>query len=246
MAGHSKWANIKHRKVAQDTKRGKVFTKIIREMVVASRQGGGEVTDNPRLRRVVDKALAANMKRDTIDKAIQRGVGGADSENYDELTYEGYGVGGVAILIKCLTDNVNRTVSQVRSAFVRAGGNLGTSGSVTYLFEQKGQLFFAAGTDEDALMEVALEAGADDVFSHDDGSFEVLTLLEDFVDVRTSLSKAGFDGEGEATMLPATLVALNLDEAGKIMRLVDALEDLEDVQDVYTNADIPVEVMKQL
>ncbi len=244
MAGHSKWANIKHRKAAQDAKRGKIFTKIIRELVVAAKQSGGEVADNPKLRQVVDKALAANMKRDTIDKAIQRGAGGADTKSYDELTYEGYGVGGVAILVKCLTDNVNRTVSQVRSTFAKAGGNLGTSGSVSYLFEQKGQLFLAVGTNENKLIEVVLEVGADDVISHDDGGFQVLTAPKDLIDVKMALDRAGFSSSGEVTLLPSTAVALEPDTADKIMRLVDALEDLDDVQNVYTNADIPAEVMQ--
>ena len=218
MAGHSKFANIKHRKAAQDAKRGKVFTKLIRELVVAAKEGGGNPDDNPRLRAAVDKSLGANMKRDTIDKAILRGAGGAEGENYDELTYEGYGSGGVAILVETMTDNVNRTVSQVRAAFSKAGGNLGTSGSVAYLFEKKGQLSFEAGADEDAIMEAALELGAEDVVSHDDGSIDVFTTPADFLDV----------------------------EGGrKILRLLDTLEDLDDVQNVYHNAEIPEESMQE-
>lgn len=247
MAGHSKWANIRHRKAAQDAKRGKVFTKIIRELVVAAKEGGGAVEDNPRLRAVVDKALGANMKRDTIDKAIQRGAGGGDGDNYDELTYEGYGPGGVAILVEVMTDNRNRTVAEVRHAFNKAGGNLGTDGSVAYLFEKKGQLLFSAEVDEEELMEVALEAGAEDIIPQDDGSTEVQTPPEDFMAVKDALKEASLVSEqSQIAMLPSTTVELDLDGAEKVMRLVDALEDLDDVQNVYSNADIPDEVMEQL
>jgi YebC/PmpR family DNA-binding regulatory protein len=246
MAGHSKWANIKHRKAAQDAKRGKVFTKIIRELVVAAKEGGGEVADNPKLRQVIDKALAANMKRDTIDKAIARGAGGAEGENYDELTYEGYGHGGVAVLVKCLTDNVNRTVADVRAAFSKNGGNLGTSGSVAYLFAQQGVIVFAADVDEDTLMDAALEAGADDVISHQDGSFEVITSPSDFVQVNSALCEAGLIGEGEVTMVASTKAELDVDGAANIMRLVDALEDLDDVQEVFSNAAIDDDILAQL
>jgi len=246
MAGHSKWANIKHRKAAQDAKRGKVFTKIIRELVVAAKEGGGEVADNPKLRQVIDKALAANMKRDTMDKAIARGAGGAEGENYDELTYEGYGHGGVAVLVKCLTDNVNRTVADVRAAFSKNGGNLGTSGSVAYLFEQQGVIVFAADVDEDTLMDAALEAGADDVISHQDGSFEVITSPSDFVQVNSALLEAGLIGEGEVTMVASTKAELDADGAANIMRLVDALEDLDDVQEVFSNAAIDDDILAQL
>ncbi|KZZ05176.1 hypothetical protein A3744_25810, partial [Oleiphilus sp. HI0073] len=183
MAGHSKWANIRHRKAAQDAKRGKVFTKIIRELVVAAKDGGGNIDDNPRLRAVVDKALGANMKRDTVDKAIARGSGGGEGDNYDELTYEGYGPGGVAVLIEAMTDNRNRTVAEVRHAFSKAGGNLGTDGSVAYLFSKLGSLLFDAGVDEDLLLETALEAGAEDVAEQEDGSFEVVTAPGDFISV---------------------------------------------------------------
>ncbi|TNC79420.1 MAG: YebC/PmpR family DNA-binding transcriptional regulator [Oleiphilus sp.] len=247
MAGHSKWANIKHRKAAQDAKRGKVFTKIIRELVVAAKEGGGNIEDNPRLRAVVDKALGANMKRDTIDKAIQRGAGGGEGDNYDELTYEGYGPGGVAILVEVMTDNRNRTVAEVRHAFSKAGGNLGTDGSVAYLFEKKGNLLFPEETDEEELMEVALEAGAEDIVAQDDGSTEVLTPPEDFMAVKDAVKEAGLEIEqSEITMLPSTTVELDLDGAEKVLRLVDALEDLDDVQNVYTNADIPGEIMESL
>ncbi|MBV1787927.1 YebC/PmpR family DNA-binding transcriptional regulator [Marinobacterium sp. D7] len=245
MAGHSKWANIKHRKAAQDAKRGKIFTKLIRELTVAAKEGGGSPEDNPRLRAAVDKALGANMKRDTIDKAIQRGAGGADGENYDELTYEGYGSNGVAILLECLTDNVNRTVSQVRAAFNKYGGNLGTNGSVSYLFDKKGQLSYEAGVDEDALMEAALEAGADDVVTNDDGSIDVFCAWQEFMDVKQALVDAGFEPAlAEVGMIPQTSVDLDVDAGRKVMKLIDALEDLDDSQNVYHNADIPEEAME--
>ncbi|KEA62065.1 hypothetical protein YebC [Marinobacterium lacunae] len=245
MAGHSKWANIKHRKAAQDAKRGKIFTKLIRELTVSAKEGGGNPEDNPRLRAAVDKALGANMKRDTIDKAIQRGAGGADGENYDELTYEGYGSNGVAILVECMTDNVNRTVSQVRAAFNKYGGNLGTNGSVSYLFDKKGQLSYEEGVDEDALMEAALEAGADDVITNDDGSIDVFCAWQDFMDVKQALVDAGFEPAlAEVGMIPQTSVELDVDAGRKVMKLIDALEDLDDSQNVYHNADIPEEAME--
>ncbi|ARU56604.1 hypothetical protein OLMES_2551 [Oleiphilus messinensis] len=247
MAGHSKWANIKHRKAAQDAKRGKVFTKVIREIVVAARAGGGVIEDNPRLRAAVDKALGANMKRDTIDKAIARGAGGNDGDNYDELTYEGYGPGGVAILVEAMTDNRNRTVAEVRHAFSKAGGNLGTDGSVAYLFEKKGVLQFAPGTDEETVMEAALEAGAEDVLTSDDGSIEVITLPEAFGAVKDGLQAANLTPESsEVTMVPSNEVALDVDMAEKVLRLVDALEDLDDVQNVYSNSSISPEVLEAL
>jgi YebC/PmpR family DNA-binding regulatory protein len=247
MAGHSKWANIKHRKAAQDAKRGKTFTKLIRELVVAARQGGSEPADNPRLRAAVDKALGANMTRDTIDRAIARGAGNNDADNMEELTYEGYAPGGVAVLIEAMTDNRNRTVAEVRHAFSKRGGNLGTDGSVAYLFERKGQLSFAPGVDEDTLMEVALEAGAEDLQTNDDGSVDVLTPWEDFAAVKQALTDAGLEpAAGEVTMLPSTLVELDSESAGTVLDLVDALEDLDDVQNVYTNADIPEEVLARL
>ncbi len=246
MAGHSKWANIKHRKAAQDAKRGKIFTKIIRELTVAAKEGGGDPNDNPRLRLVVDKALGANMKRDTIDKAIARGVGGADGENFDELTYEGYAPGGTAILVETMTDNVNRTVSQVRAAFSKAGGNLGTNGSVAYLFEKKGQITFEEGADEDAIMEVALDVGADDVVANDDGSIDVFTTQSEFIAVKDGLDEAGLKAvHSEVSMIPSTRNELDVESAQKVLRLVDALEDLDDVQDVYHNADIPDEALDE-
>ncbi|MEM0953590.1 MAG: YebC/PmpR family DNA-binding transcriptional regulator [Pseudomonadota bacterium] len=244
MAGHSKWANIKHRKAAQDAKRGKMFTKLIRELVVAAKQGGPEPADNPRLRAAVDKALGSNMTRDTIDRAIARGAGTSDSDDMEELTYEGYAPGGVAVLIEAMTDNRNRTVAEVRHAFSKRGGNLGTDGSVAYLFSRKGQLSFAAGTDEEAVMEVALDAGAEDIDTLDDGSVEVITPWEDFSAVKLALDQAGLACEnGEVTMIASTTVELDFRGAESIMALVDALEDLDDVQNVYTNADIPEAVL---
>lgn len=242
MAGHSKWANIKHRKAAQDAKRGKIFTKIIRELVVAAKEGGGDPNDNPRLRAAMDKALGANMKKDTIEKAIDRGTGNAEGDNYEELTYEGYGPGGVAILVECMTDNKNRTVGEVRHAFTKHGGNLGTNGSVAYLFEKKGQFVFGDNVEEEALMEAALEAGAEDFIAHDDGSFEILTTPENFMDIKEALVKAGFEPENaEVSMLPSTQAELTVDDGAKVIRLVDRLEELDDTQNVYTNADIPSE-----
>tara|TARA_R110002051_G_scaffold2291_5_gene12027 strand:- start:59162 stop:59911 length:750 start_codon:yes stop_codon:yes gene_type:complete len=247
MAGHSKWANIKHRKAAQDAKRGKVFNKLIRELTVAARLGGPEPADNPRLRSAVDKSLTANMTRDTIDRAIARGAGSNDADNMEELTYEGYGAGGVAILVEVMTDNRNRTVSEVRHAFNKCGGNLGTDGSVAYLFTRQGQISYAAGIDEDALMEAALEAGADDVLVSDDGSIEVFTAFEEFGRVKDGLDAAGFESESaEVSMIPATTTELDLDSAEKVIRLVDMLEDLDDVQNVYSNADIPDAVLEQM
>lgn len=247
MAGHSKWANIKHRKAAQDAKRGKVFTKLIRELVVAAKQGGPEPADNPRLRAAVDKALGSNMTRDTIDRAIARGAGTNEADNMEELTYEGYAVGGVAVLVEVMTDNRNRTVAEVRHAFSKRGGNLGTDGSVAYLFSRKGQLNYEPGVDEDQLMEVALEAGAEDLEVNDDGSVDVSTPWEDFSAVKAALEAADLvPANGEVTMVASTTVELDKDGAEKVIGLVDALEDLDDVQNVYTNADIPEDVLAQL
>ncbi|MAY37772.1 MULTISPECIES: YebC/PmpR family DNA-binding transcriptional regulator [Spongiibacter] len=247
MAGHSKWANIKHRKAAQDAKRGKVFTKLIRELVVAARAGGPIPEDNPRLRAAVDKALGANMKRDTIDKAIARGAGNAEGDNYDEITYEGYGAGGVAVLVECMTDNRNRTVADVRHAFTKRGGNLGTDGSVAFLFSRLGQLLYAPGSSEEQIMDVALEAGADDVVAHDDGSIEVLTPFEDFQTVKDAMVAAGLEHEhAELIMQPSTTVPLDRQGAETLLGLVDMLEDLDDVQQVHTNAEIPDEVLAEL
>lgn len=247
MAGHSKWANIKHKKAAQDAKRGKVFTKLIREIVVASKMGGADQDSNPRLRDAVSKALAANMKRDTIDNAIKRGAGAQDTDNYDEVRYEGYGPNGVAVMVDCLTDNRNRTVSDVRHAFTKCGGNLGTDGSVAYLFTKRGILEYPSGTDEEALMEAALEAGAEDILSNADGSISVWTTPEEFSAVREAMVEAGFDPQSdEITMQPSTEVELELEDAEKAIRLVDMLEDLDDVQNVYTNADFSDEVLARL
>lgn len=247
MAGHSKWANIKHRKAAQDAKRGKIFTKIIRELVVAAKQGGGAIEDNPKLRQVVDKALGANMTRDTINRAIARGAGGGDDTNMEEVTYEGYGAGGIAVLVETLTDNRNRTVAEVRHAFNKHGGNLGTDGSVAYMFERRGQIFFEAGVEEDTLMEAALEAGAEDIVTNDDGSFEVVTDWTEFMAVKDALEAAGFTvSAAEVAMVADVQTELDLAGAEKIMKLIDRLEDLDDVQNVYTNADISAEIMEQL
>ncbi len=247
MAGHSKWANIKHRKAAQDAKRGKIFTKLIRELVVAAKQGGPLPEDNPRLRAAVDKALAANMTRDTIDRAIARGAGTNDADNMEEVTYEGYAPGGVAVLVETMTDNRNRTVAEVRHAFTKRGGNLGTDGSVAYLFSRKGQISFAPGADEEQVLEVALEAGAEDIETNDDGSIDVTTAWEDFMAVKTALEEAGLEPEGgEVAMVAATTVPVDAEGAETIMGLVDALEDLDDVQNVYTNVDIPDEILAAL
>ena len=247
MAGHSKWANIKHRKAGQDAKRGKVFTKIIRELTVAAKMGGGNVADNPRLRAVVDKALGANMTRDTIDRAVARGAGTAESENLEELVYEGYGPGGVAILCETLTDNKNRTVAEVRHGFSKFGGSLGTSGSVAYLFERTGVLSFTAGADEEMIMELALEAGAHDVVSHDDNTIEVRTTLESFGPTQDALTASGLRSESaEMTMIASTEVELDLAGAEKLLKLVEHLEDLDDVQNVYSNASISDDIASQL
>ena len=247
MAGHSKWANIKHRKAAQDAKRGKVFTKLIRELVVAAKAGGPNPDDNPRLRAAVDKALGANMKKDTVDKAVARGAGTGEGENYEEVTYEGYGHGGIAVLVECLTDNRNRTVGDVRHAFTKRGGNLGTDGSVAYLFTRTGQMSYPPGSDEERIMDAALELGADDVITNDDGSIDVMAAWEEFLTVKAGLIEAGLEPEdAEVTMIASLMVDLDKDAAEKVIALVDSLEDLDDVQNVYTNADISTEVLEQL
>ena len=247
MAGHSKWANIKHRKAAQDAKRGKAFTKLIRELVVAAKQGGAVAEDNPRLRAAVDKALGANMTRDTIDRAIARGAGTNDADDMEEITYEGYAPGGIAVLVEAMTDNRNRTVAEVRHAFSKRAGNLGTDGSVAYLFSRKGQISYAPGVDEDALMEAALEAGAEDLVANDDGSVDVTTPWEDFAAIKEALVEAGFVAEdGEVTMVASTTVPVDSEGAEKLLGLVDALEELDDVQNVYTNVEIPDELLAAL
>ena len=247
MAGHSKWANIQHRKNAQDAKRGKLFTKLIREITVAARMGDPDPASNPRLRMAVDKALGGNMTRDTIERAIKRGSGAQDGENYEEVRYEGYGPGGVAVMVDCVTDNRNRTVAEVRHAFTKAGGNLGTDGSVAYQFNKSGILSYQVGSDEDQIMEAALEAGAEDVLSNDDGSVDVLTEPDQFVDVKEAMIVADLKPEhAEVTMRADITSPLELDDAEKMIRLLDRLEDLDDVQNVYSNADISEEILKQL
>jgi len=247
MAGHSKWANIQHRKGAQDAKRGKLFTRLIREITVASRHGGGDADTNPRLRLAIDKASAANMPKDTIERAIKRGSGALDGENYEEIRYEGYGPGGVAVMVDCVTDNRNRTVAEVRHAFSKCGGNLGTSGSVSFQFSQNGILGFPSGTDEDRIMEAAISAGADDVIINDDSSIDVLTSAADFSRVKQGMIEAGFEPEyAEVTMRAANNVRLDLEDAQKMIRLLELLEDLDDTQNVYSNADIPETVLAQI
>ncbi|MBT7334551.1 MAG: YebC/PmpR family DNA-binding transcriptional regulator [Gammaproteobacteria bacterium] len=240
MAGHSKWANIKHRKAAQDKKRGKLYTKIIREITVAARLGGGEAADNPRLRAAVDKALGANMPKDTIERAIARGAGGGDGNDVEELVYEGYGPGGVAVLVEAMTDNRNRTVAEVRHAFSKAGGNLGTDGSVAYLFTRQGIINFAPGADEEQIMEVALEAGADDILSEDDGAISVTTPWESLNEVVDALVAADMSPDhSEVTMVASTTTEFDHEMAQKVLNLLDVLEDLDDVQEVYSNGDFP-------
>lgn len=248
MAGHSKWHNIQHRKGAQDAKRGKIFTKLIREITVAAKMGGGDPDANPRLRAAIDKALSANMTKDTVQRAVKRGAGGGEGENMMEVRYEGYGPNGVAIIVDCLTDNKNRTVAEVRHAFTKNGGNLGTDGSVAYLFSKKGLISFPAGSDEDKIMEVAIEAGADDVDTNDDGSIDITTTAEDFMTVKDALTAAGLTPEGgEVTMIASTEVELtDEDQATKMIRLSDMLEDLDDVQNVYSNANISEELLDKL
>jgi YebC/PmpR family DNA-binding regulatory protein len=237
MAGHSKWANIKHKKAATDAKRGKVWTRLIKEITVAARLGGGDISANPRLRLAVDKAADANMPKDNVTRAIQRGTGGLDGANYEEIRYEGYGIGGAAIIVDCMTDNRVRTVAEVRHAFSKFGGNMGTEGSVAFLFKQCGQLFFAPGTDENKLMEAALEAGAEDVIADEEGGFEVLCPPPEFSALKDALERAGFKAEmAEITMKPDTETAFAGEDAAKMQKLLDALENLDDVQEIYTNA----------
>jgi len=247
MAGHSKWANIQHRKGAQDAKRGKLFTKFIREITVAARMGGGDTSTNSRLRLAIDKALTANMSKDTVERAIKRGMGTLEGQHFEEVRYEGYAPGGVAVMVDCMTDNRTRTVGEVRHAFNKCGGNLGTDGSVAYLFTNSGVLSYPAGSNEDKIMEVALEAGAEDVVSHDDGSIDVLTSPENFVDVKEAMAKAGLEPESaEVTMRAAVSVTLGANDAVKMMKMLEMLEDLDDVQNVYSNADIPEDVLATL
>ncbi|URJ84590.1 YebC/PmpR family DNA-binding transcriptional regulator [Pasteurella multocida] len=246
MAGHSKWANIKHRKAAQDAQRGKIFTKLIRELVTAAKLGGGDVNANPRLRTAVDKALSSNMTRDTINRAIERGVGGGDDTNMETKIYEGYGPGGTAVMVECLSDNANRTISQVRPSFTKCGGNLGTEGSVGYLFSKKGLILITSG-DEDVIMEAAIEAGADDVQVQEDGSFEVYTAWEELSAVRDGIESAGIKiDNAEVTMIPSTTVELDAETAPKLLKLIDMLEDCDDVQNVYHNGEISDEIAAML
>lgn len=247
MAGHSKWANIQHRKGKQDAKRGKLFTKLIREITVAAKLGGGDPAANPRLRAAIDNGLSNNMTRDTIDRAVSRGAGDGDNDNVEELRYEGYGPGGVAVLVETMTDNKNRTVSEVRHAFSKHGGNLGTDGSVAYLFTKVGLISFPDGLDEDAIMEAALEGGADDVVTNTDGSIDVITEPDNFVDVKDALVSAGFKPENaEITMRATTTSELDKKGAESMLKLLDVLEDLDDVQRVYSNAEIPDDVLAEL
>ena len=252
MAGHSKWANIKHKKAVNDKKRAKVWTKIIREITVAAREGNtSDPNVHPRLRLAADKALAANMPKDTIERACKRGAGETEGANYEEIRYEGYGPGGIAVLADCMTDNRNRTVSEVRHAFTKAGGNLGTDGSVAYMFNKIGSIIYAAGyatgVDEDAIMEIALEAGAEDIVTDDDGSIEVITTPENFSNINEALKEASYKPMvAEITMRADILTTIDAETAEKLLRLIDVLEDLDDVQDVYFNADIPDEVLEAI
>lgn len=237
MAGHSKWANIKHKKAAADAKKGKVFTRLIKEITVAAKIGGSDLGSNPRLRLAVDKAYEANMPKENVERAIKRGSGELEGVNYEEARYEGYGIGGAAVMVDCLTDNKVRTVADVRHAFTKYGGNLGTDGSVAYLFKHCGQLLYAPGANEDRIIEVALESGAEDIVSNDDGSIEVLTAPHDLGTVREALVKAGLKPElGEVTYKPLNETVFSGDDAVRMQKLLDALENLDDVQDVYTTA----------
>ncbi len=247
MAGHSKWANIQHRKGAQDAKRGKLFTKLIREITVSARLGGGDIVSNPRLRAAVDKALGNNMTKDTIERAIKRGSGAQEGENFEEVRYEGYGPGGVAVMADCLTDNRNRTVADVRHAFSKCGGNLGTDGSVAYLFTHAGVISFPQDSDEDRIMAVAVEAGAEDVIVNDDGSIDVITTPEEFDDIRRAMIDAKLTPEqAEITMRASTNAQLGFEEATRMVKLFEMLEELDDVQRVYSNADISEEIMARI
>lgn len=248
MAGHSKWANIKRQKAKVDAVKGKLYTKLIREISVAAKLGGADPNANPRLRAALDKAFGANMTKDVIERAIKRGVGGMEGDEVEEIRYEGYGPGGIAVMLDCMTNNRNRTVAEVRHAFTKAGGNLGTDGSVAYLFKKQGQISFAKGFNEERLLELSLELGAEDVLINDDGSADVLTPPDDFMSIKEGLQRAGFaPQEADITMLPGTQVAIvDLETAQKVLNLIDTLEDLDDVQSVYSNADIAQEVLNQI
>ena len=242
MAGHSKWANIQHKKARADAQRGKIFTRLIKEITVAARLGGGDPGANPRLRLAMDKAAASNMPKDNVQRAIDKGTGNLEGVEYIELRYEGYGIGGAALMVDCLTDNKTRTVADVRHAFSKHGGNLGTDGCVAFNFKHQGYLLFSPDTEEDALMEAALEAGAEDVVAHDDGSFEVITAPNDWAGIKAALETAGFKAEdGDVTMRAQNEAVLTGEDAAKMQRLIDALEALDDVQDVYTSAVLELE-----
>ncbi len=237
MAGHSKWANIKHKKERADSKRGKVFTRVIKELTVASRQGGPDPSANPRLRLAIDKASDANMPKDTVQRAIQRGAGELEGVNYEEIRYEGYGIGGAAVIVDCLTDNKIRTVAEVRHAFAKHGGNLGTDGSVSFLFIHCGQFLFPPGTSEETVMNIAIEAGADDVSTDEEGGLEVICPPHEFAAVKAAFEKAGLKAEvAEITMKPTTETIFEGEQAESMQKLLDAIENLDDVQEVYTNA----------
>lgn len=247
MAGHSKWANIQHRKGKQDAKRGKLFTKLIREITVAARMGGGEPDANPRLRAAMDNAYYNNMPKDTVERAVRRGTGEEGMDSVEEVRYEGYGPNGVAVMVDCMTDNRNRTVAEIRHAFNKCNGNLGTDGSVAFLFNHKGVISFPAGLDEDSLMEAAMEAGAEDIVTNDDGSLDVLASPDEFVDVKDRIINAGFEPEStEITMRAMNDVKIDRGTAESIMKLFEMLDDLDDVQKVYSNADFPDEVLAEL
>ena len=246
MAGHSKWANIRFRKGAQDAKRGKLFTRLIREITVAAREAGGDPVTNPRLRTAIDKAKAQRMPKDNIDRAVRRGTGEDEGASYEEVRYEGYGPGGVAVMVDCLTDNRNRTVADVRHAFTKFGGNLGADGSVAYLFNKTGLLGYPSGSDEERIMEAAIEAGAVDIVSNDDGSVEVLSEPEEFDAVKEAMVGAGLEPEqAEITMRASTTTALEAEQAETMLKLLDTLDELDDVQQVYSNADIPEELFAE-
>ena len=247
MAGHSKWANIQHRKGRQDAKRGKLFTKLIREITVAAKLGGSDSSANPRLRAAIDNGLSNNMTKDTIDRAVKRGAGGDENSNVDEIRYEGYGPNGVAVIVDTMTDNKNRTVAEIRHAFSKFGGNLGTDGSVSYLFTKIGLISFQGKIDEDAIMEAALESGAEDIITNADNSIDVITNPDNLVDIKDVIVAAGFDPQNtEITMRASTTSELGKKSAETMIKLLDALEDIDDVQKVYSNAEIPDEILAEL
>ena len=247
MAGHSKWANIQHRKGRQDKKRAKLFTKLIREINIASKMGGSDLEANPRLRLAIDKAKAQSMPKDNIDRAVKRGAGESEGADYFECRYEGYGPGGVAVMVDCLTDNKNRTVAEIRHAFTKFGGNLGADGSVNYLFNHVGQFIFSTVNDEDQLMSIAIDSGAEDIISDEDGVMEVITLPSEFEKVRDTMMDAGFKAESaNLTMRASTVAKLDEKDGTSMIKMLEALEDLDDVQEVYSNADISDEILEKI